>query len=172
MMKKSDNMLAESVFFQLALKRKNDLGAVELARPSGRGEAVAMVDSVFRKAGIAPSTYTIADGSGVSLYNYLTPRLLVNLLRYAYHQPAVYNTLLPSLPIAGVDGTLQKRMQGTTAQGNVHAKTGTVTGVSCLSGYCTTSSGHQLCFSIMNQGLPRATLGRDFQDRVCRVLTE
>lgn len=171
MMKKSDNMLAESVFYQLALKRKADTGATQLGRPSGRGEAVAMVDSVFRKADIAPATYTVADGSGVSLYNYLTPRLLVSLLRYAYSQPAIYDVLLPSLPIAGIDGTLQKRMQGTTAQGNIYAKTGTVTGVSCLSGYCTTASGHRLCFSIMNQGLPRATLGRDFQDRVCCALT-
>jgi D-alanyl-D-alanine carboxypeptidase/D-alanyl-D-alanine-endopeptidase (penicillin-binding protein 4) len=79
---------------------------------------------------------------------------------------------MESLPIAGVDGTLKDRMRGTKAQGNVRAKTGTLTGISSLAGYCTTAQGHQLCFAIINQGVMRAATGKAFQDRVCKLLTE
>ena len=71
-----------------------------------------------------------------------------------------------------MDGTLEKRMRGTAAQGNVHAKTGTVTGISSLAGYCTTADGHVLAFCIINQGVLNGKPGRDFQDRVCKVLCE
>ncbi|MBQ0048698.1 MAG: D-alanyl-D-alanine carboxypeptidase/D-alanyl-D-alanine-endopeptidase [Bacteroidales bacterium] len=161
MMKKSDNMMAESVFWELGTG--NDKPAKAAAK---------RVEEVIRKAGLNPQDYDIVDGSGLSLYNYVTPRLLLTLLCYAHSQPAIYNELYAAMPIAGVDGTLAKRMEGTTAQGNVHAKTGTVTGVSTLSGYCKATNGHLLCFSIMNQGLTRAALGRAFQDRICSALTE
>ena len=162
MMKKSDNMLAESMFWQLTANR--DLKRVK------RKDCVAKVDEVVRKTGGTFSDYVIADGSGVSLYNYLSPRLLLMLLRHAYQHKDIYDALYPALPIAGVDGTLSKRMKGTVAEGNVHAKTGTVTGVSTLSGYCRHSSGHILAFSIMNQGIPKAAVGRDYQDDVCVIL--
>ena len=63
-------------------------------------------------------------------------------------------------------------MRGTAAQGNVKAKTGTVEGVSTLSGYCIAASGNVLCFSIMNQGIRHTSTGRNFQDRVCRTLVQ
>jgi len=163
MMKKSDNLLAESMFAQLPAKTK---------KPDySRKGCVAQVENVIRKTGLNPANYVIADGSGVSLYSYLSPTLLTLLLRYAYQNKAIYDNLYPALPIAGVDGTLSKRMIDTSAQGNVHAKTGTVTGVSALSGYCQSPSGHTLCFSIMNQGIPKAAVGRDFQDKICEILT-
>ena len=92
------------------------------------------------------------------------------LLRYVWQHPDIYRHLLPSLPIAGVDGTLKKRMIDTAAQHNVQAKTGTVTGVSALSGYCTAPDGHRLAFSIINQGIKHAAEGRAFQDRFCVAL--
>ena len=73
--------------------------------------------------------------------------------------------------MAATDGTLRKRMRGTLADGNVKAKTGTVTGVSTLSGYATAPNGHTLCFSILNQGLYHTADGRRFQDAVCTALT-
>ena len=81
-----------------------------------------------------------------------------------------YTHLLPSLPIAGIDGTLSKRMRKTSAEGNVRAKTGTLTGVISLAGYCTAANGHQLCFSIINQGVLHANNARTFQDRICTAL--
>ena len=74
------------------------------------------------------------------------------------------------MPIAGMDGTLDRRMRRGHAHGNVHAKTGTVTGVSALAGYCTAANGHTLCFSIINMGIRRAAIGRGFQDKVCEAL--
>ncbi len=61
-------------------------------------------------------------------------------------------------------------MVQTPAAGNVRAKTGTVTGVSSLAGYLTAANGHLISFSIMNQGVPQASLGREFQNQVCIFL--
>ena len=162
MMKQSNNSMAESLFYQMAAHRT--------AHGASRKQGAQCINELIARLGLTPSHYQIADGSGLSLYNYLTPELLGHLLRYAYSQEGIYRHLLPSLPIAGEDGTLRKRMRGTSAQGNVKAKTGTVEGVSTLSGYCTTATGHVLCFSIMNQGIRHTATGRNFQDRVCRTL--
>ena len=82
----------------------------------------------------------------------------------------IHDALWFSLPIAGVDGTLENRMLNTAADGNVRAKTGTLTGISSLAGYCKAENGHQLCFSIINQGIMRNADGKAFQDRLCQVL--
>ena len=82
----------------------------------------------------------------------------------------IYNHLLPALPIAGVDGTLKKRMRSQFMRGNVHAKTGTLEGIVSLCGYCTAANGHRLCFSIINQGVMHGSNGRNFQDKVCYIL--
>jgi D-alanyl-D-alanine carboxypeptidase/D-alanyl-D-alanine-endopeptidase (penicillin-binding protein 4) len=84
----------------------------------------------------------------------------------------LYDRLLPTLPLAGVDGTLKNRMKGTPAEGNVKAKTGTLTGVIALAGYLTAANGHRLCFAIMNQGVLKIAEGRNFQDQVCEVLAQ
>lgn len=162
MMKKSNNSMAESLFYQLAAQKGKSR--------AGRKQAVAHYNTLIRHIGLDPTHYQIADGSGLSLYNYLSPELLGRMLRYAYNNDDIYRHLLPSLPIAGEDGTLRKRMRGSAAQGNVRAKTGTVEGVSTLSGYLTTATGNLLCFSIMNQGIRHTSTGRNFQDRVCKAL--
>lgn len=162
MMKKSNNSMAESLFYQLAAQKGKSR--------AGRKQAVDHYNTLIRHIGLDPTHYQIADGSGLSLYNYLSPELLGRMLRYAYNNDDIYRHLLPSLPIAGEDGTLRKRMRGSAAQGNVRAKTGTVEGVSTLSGYLTTATGNLLCFSIMNQGIRHTSTGRNFQDRVCKAL--
>lgn len=164
MMKQSNNCVAESMFYQLA--------AHGSSQPGTRKSAVRHIENLVKKIGLTPSHYQFADGSGLSLYNYVTPQLLGRLLRFAWHDEAIRRHLLPSLPIAGEDGTLRKRMRGTRAAGNVRAKTGTVEGVSTLSGYCTTSAGDTLCFSIMNQGIRHTSTGRNFQDRICCALVK
>ena len=122
--------------------------------------------------GLKGNNYRIADGSGLSLYNYLSAEIVTRLLRYAWQTDSIREILLPALPVAGEDGTLANRMLKTAAAGNVHAKTGTLSGVSTLSGYLTTAEGHVLCFSIMNQGVMKLSEGRAFQDRVCKALCE
>ena len=162
MMKESDNLYAESLFYQLA--------ASGGARPALARHARQYIRRLIDKVGLHGQRYRIADGSGLSLYNYVTAELEVRLLRYAYRYQNIYIHLLPSLPKAGVDGTLEKRMHGTFTKDNVKAKTGTLTGVISLAGYCTAANGHQLCFAILNQGVMRASDARHFQDRVCEVL--
>ena len=164
MMKESDNSVAESLFYQLAAKSDK--------RWAGRKQAVPYIKEVVKSLGLNPRDYLFADGSGLSLYNYTSAELLGKLLIFAYDHPEVYRHLLPSLPVAGEDGTLERRMRGSATRGNVKAKTGTVEGVSTLAGYCTNANGHTLCFAILNQGVKRTADGRDFQDKVCNLLCE
>ena len=162
MMKESDNLYAESMFFQIA--------AASGQRPAKAVHARQAVKSLLSKAGVRGIPYRIADGSGLSLYNYVTPELMVRLLRYAYLKRDVMAALYPALPVAGVDGTLKKRMKGSAAEGNVHAKTGTLSGISSLAGYCRAANQHLLAFCIINQGIMKNAEGRDFQDKVCEAL--
>lgn len=164
MMKESDNLYAEATYYQVAASTGR--------RPAKAADAQEVERALFQKIGLEADRYRLADGSGLSLYNYLTAEAQVMMLRYAWQQPDLYRHLLPALPIAGEDGTLKKRMIDTAAQGNVRAKTGTVTGVSALSGYLTAPGGHRLAFSIINQGLRRAAEGRAFQDKVCEALCQ
>ncbi len=164
MMKKSDNFYAESMFYQTAASARKGLARARDARD--------ITKRLIARLGLGDNPYKIADGSGLSLYNYVSTELLCTLLRHAWCSPSIQDALLPSLPIAGVDGTLKDRMKKTSAQGNVRAKTGTVTGISSLAGYCTAANGHQLCFAIINQGIMRAAAGKAFQDRVCKVLCD
>ena len=162
MMKESDNLYAESMFYQL------DMIAGD--HPATAKGAAEVVKSLITRLGQNANTFSIADGSGLSLYNYLTAELEVLALRYAARNEWIDIHFRPSLPIAGVDGTLKSRMLDTSAKGNVQAKTGSVTGVSSLAGYCKASNGHRLCFSIINQGVRNMKAGRAFQDKVCEIL--
>jgi D-alanyl-D-alanine carboxypeptidase/D-alanyl-D-alanine-endopeptidase (penicillin-binding protein 4) len=162
MMKKSDNFYAEAVFYQTAASVRKPLAKAS--------DATGVTRKLLKRLGLNADAYRLADGSGLSLYNYVSAELLCILLKHAWHSPQIHDALWVSLPIAGVDGTLEKRMVNTAADGNVRAKTGTVTGISSLAGYCKAENGHQLCFSIINQGIMRNADGRSFQDRVCQVL--
>ena len=164
MLKESDNLYAESMFYQIAASTGE--------RPATASDARRIINRLIQKVGLDPKRYQIADGSGLSLYNYVSPQLEVRMLTYAWKNQNIYLHLYPSLPIAGVDGTLRNRMRGSFTNGNVHAKTGTVTGISSLCGYCRAANGHELCFSIINQGLMNGRNGRRFQDRVCTILCQ
>lgn len=164
MLKESDNLYAESVFYQIA--------ALQGAHTAKAAHARQLVKKELSKAGVTGVPYRIADGSGLSLYNYVTPELMVKLLCYAYRHTNIFMQLYPALPVAGQDGTLKNRMVNSSANGKVKAKTGTVTGVSSLAGYLTSANGHVLAFCIFNQGVLRNADGRDFQDKVCKALCD
>lgn len=163
MMKQSDNLYAEAIFYHTALS---------IARPATQKNARTAVRQLIQRLGYDPAQYNVADGSGLSLYNYVSPELLTVFLRHAWRNEAIRRHLEPSLPIAGVDGTLKDRMKNTPAYRNVRAKTGTVTGISSLAGYATAANGHQLAFAIINQGVAKAKDGKAFQDIVCQLLCE
>lgn len=164
MMKDSNNLFAECLFYQIAHRIGGNRASAKAART-----AVAQVET---KAGADPKVYRTADGSGLSLYNYVSAELEVKMLRYAYLHDDIYDYLEASLPIAGVDGTLSGRMGRTRAARNVRAKSGTLTGVSSLAGYCSARNGHLLCFAIINQGVQKVSTARAFQDRVCVALCQ
>lgn len=163
MLKRSDNLYAEATFYQLAAL-VNDSNATHL-------DAAKVIKEQIRKVGMNPDDYKIVDGSGLSYDNAISPELEIAFLKYAYENPAIYKYFYASLPIAGVDGTLSRRMQNTTAYHNVRAKTGTLNGISSLAGYATASNGHQLAFCIINQGFPRRLYAYEFQRDVCSTLT-
>ncbi|HYH81408.1 MAG TPA: D-alanyl-D-alanine carboxypeptidase/D-alanyl-D-alanine-endopeptidase, partial [Longimicrobium sp.] len=117
----------------------------------GQGTAragIAVVDSAARAWRLPPRKLMQADGSGLSRYNLVAPTFLIALLEHMRRSPN-YETFYASLPVAGVDGTLRNRMKNTPLQGNVHAKTGTVSNVRSLSGYMTTHAGEPIVFSII-----------------------
>ena len=161
MMKDSDNLYAESMFYQIGLTK---------GRPSTARKAKAVMEALLRKMGLNKQPHRFADGSGLSLYNYVSAEMEVAFLRYAYNNTDIYSNLRPALPVAAVDGTLEKRMIRTAAAGNVHAKTGTLTGISSLAGYCTAANGHDLCFAIINQGVMKSAVAKAFQDKVCAAM--
>ena len=167
MMKESDNPYAESVFYQLGTT--DDAKSL---RPSTAKAAASRVRQMIQRAGLQPGEYRVADGSGLSLYNYVTAEMEAMVLRYAYRNRSLYSHLASTLPIAGVDGTLKSRMKNTAAEGNVRAKTGSVTAVSTLAGYCTAANGHVLCFCIINQGVSRMSDGRQMQDQICEAMCQ
>lgn len=164
MMKESDNLYAECMYYQIAASTGN--------RPASAKSARNVERQLIHKLGLDASRYRLADGSGLSLYNYLSAELEVMMLRYAYRNDNIKQHLIHSLPIAGVDGTLKKRMKSGSAHGNVKAKTGTLTGIISLAGYCTAANGHELCFSIINNGIMHGSNARHFADKVCNLLCQ
>lgn len=165
-LKESDNLCAEAMFHHLAKQYAFH------NRVSFEDGTDAINDFMKKNLGFNPEHYRIADGSGVSLYNYVSPRLLLEYLKYAYYHPDIFHPFYESLPIAGIDGTLQYRMKKTPAYRKVHAKTGSVTGVSSLAGYAKAANGHQLAFVIINQNVMKLQQARAFQDRICQLLCQ
>jgi len=159
----SDNLSAENVL--------KTLGAEKRGGPGSAAAGAGVLRSFLSGMGIDTSRIIIADGSGVSRYNLTTASAIVSLLvgMRAYREifPLWYSTF----PVAGLDGTLSRRLSGTPAEGNLHAKTGTLSGVASLSGYVATADGDTLAFSMVMEHFPfRARPYRDVQDRLCSFL--
>lgn len=104
------------------------------------------------------------DGSGLTDRNLASPRSVVRLLA-GMRGHGVWPAFHESLPVAGREGTLDERMEGTAAAGRCRAKTGTINGVSTLSGYCNSGSG-KVAFSLLMNGVGSYEAARDIQDRM------
>lgn len=162
LMKPSQNQIAEMLFRTVALEQT---GA---GRPDS---ARAVVQAQIAKWGVAvPTEAVVRDGSGLSRYDYISPRTAVRILDGMRRSPH-FNVYYDALPIAGVDGTIRNRMKGTPAQGNVHAKTGSVALARSLSGYVTTADKHMLIFSfICNNWTVPVTAVERVQDAIAARL--
>jgi serine-type D-Ala-D-Ala carboxypeptidase/endopeptidase (penicillin-binding protein 4) len=140
MMKKSNNIYADSLVKTLGFVATG-VGSFQ------RGDNV-VKRVLHEKTGIDFSRVDLADGSGASRYDLLSPLQFARLL-FVMHHSKYAHYFERSLPVSGVDGTLTWRMASTQMKGRVMAKTGTLRGVSSLSGYITTQKKHLLIFSIM-----------------------
>jgi serine-type D-Ala-D-Ala carboxypeptidase/endopeptidase (penicillin-binding protein 4) len=116
--------------------------------------------TVFERWGVAPGSLIQRDGSGLTRYDLVTPEAIVNILAHVDRDPRLRGPFEASLPIAGRDGTLANRMKGTPAEGNVRAKTGSMTAVRGTSGYVTSADGEPLVFCILanNYDTPASTI--------------
>jgi D-alanyl-D-alanine carboxypeptidase/D-alanyl-D-alanine-endopeptidase (penicillin-binding protein 4) len=156
--RESDNFTAEMLLKQL--------GLTELGRGTSAAGA-AVVTQALTDAGVPMMGVRIVDGSGLSRLDRLTANALGSLLQIAWADPTVGPALVASLPVAGVNGTLQHRLQKPPAKGNVLAKTGTTDTASSLSGYV---SG-RYAFAVVQNGHPLSYWwARRAQDRFAQVL--
>jgi serine-type D-Ala-D-Ala carboxypeptidase/endopeptidase (penicillin-binding protein 4) len=137
MNKPSDNRLAE-------------LLRAALVRRTGPNTSASFMRRLWQEQGLDVTGVTVADGCGLSRENRLTAQFVAALLAYCAERPETYAALGASFPVAGRDGTLEDRMCGTAAEGCVVAKTGTLTGVSALSGYVQTGDAETMIFCFIS----------------------
>jgi D-alanyl-D-alanine carboxypeptidase/D-alanyl-D-alanine-endopeptidase (penicillin-binding protein 4) len=140
-----------------------------LAKGLGGGTTAGGARALERFADDRGADVNLSDGSGLSRSNKASPQELV---RYLHHEmdapefPAFYD----ALPTAGVSGTLADRMESGPAHRHCHAKTGTLYGVSALSGYCDARGGSRLIFSILMNGVSSDSDAHSIQDRMARSI--
>ena len=184
--KPSDNYIAEMMLKGLAMATSkggslrhrgdplpvtptpNAPGAAVAPLPSSRGTTKAGAALAMKNARALGVSGHIVDGSGLSRSDRAAPKQIARLLR-ALRRRADFSSFYASLPVAGRDGTLATRMTSGPAHGHCHAKTGTLSDVSALSGYCVTRSGRTLIFSVLNN---RTSISgaHVIQDRVAQLL--
>jgi serine-type D-Ala-D-Ala carboxypeptidase/endopeptidase (penicillin-binding protein 4) len=158
MNRESDNFTAE-----LLLKQ---LGAVDGGRGTSAGGAEA-VREALRAAAIPLAGVRIVDGSGLSARNRLTAAAVIGILVVAWHDPRIRPAFVQSLAVAGVNGTLEDRLERPPARGAVLAKTGTLSESSALSGYAR----GKWAFAVIQNGRPVSQFwARQAQDRFASVL--
>lgn len=162
--KPSDNLYAE-----LMLKA---VGAAVKGVPGSANKGIEVIEEMLQSWNINPGNIRFTDGSGVSRYNLVSADAVVGLLVNMYRNFAVRNEFMASLPIAGIDGTLSNRMQNSSAFKILHAKTGSLNGVSTLGGYTVSADKDVLAFSILMSNFLGSTDDfRNVQDRICDVIT-
>jgi D-alanyl-D-alanine carboxypeptidase/D-alanyl-D-alanine-endopeptidase (penicillin-binding protein 4) len=168
LLKLSNNNMSEALLKAMGRKTAN-------AGTAAAG--VAAVAAFMQRQGLDPATLSQVDGSGLSRRNLVSAQNLTDLLLVTAKQPwfdAWYN----ALPIAGnadrmTGGSLRYRLRGTAAENNLHAKTGSMAGVSSLSGYITDAQGRRLVFSmISNNYVSDAAPVRALENRLALALAQ
>ncbi|MDR3490483.1 MAG: D-alanyl-D-alanine carboxypeptidase/D-alanyl-D-alanine-endopeptidase [Gammaproteobacteria bacterium] len=163
MLKMSDNIIAGSLF--------KKIGQMYTHRPgTWENGGMAVNQILSRQAGVDIWHLNVIDGSGLSRYNQATPRQMLQLLDFAFHHPSTNIHFVSALPIAGVDGTLKRRMQNIAWR--VRAKTGTMAGVVSLAGYAMNANKEPFAFVIMINGNHGSIWKyRELEDKVLTYLT-
>ena len=154
----SDNFAAEMVL--------KELGATVSRRGSSAAGA-RVVRSALRAAGVPLAGVRIADGSGLSRFDRLTVHALAAILRIGAADPAIRDAFIASLAVAGISGTLERRLDARPTRGRVIAKTGTTMRASALAGFVR----RRYIFAILQNGSPVPYwTAREAQDRFVTAL--
>jgi D-alanyl-D-alanine carboxypeptidase/D-alanyl-D-alanine-endopeptidase (penicillin-binding protein 4) len=153
MLPPSDNFFAETLV--------KDLGALYGGAGTTSAGAAVVRETIGSLLGIHPE---VVDGSGLSEADKTSPYEVADLLVELASTP-IGPVLRDSMAVAGETGTLAERMRDTGAAGRCEGKTGTLTGVSNLVGYCNAADGHTLAFAIFTDGIPTET-AHVFQDHM------
>ena len=167
----SRNLYAEQLLRTLAVEVPPE--TKEDHPPGSSALGIEAVRGTLHRAGVDTSRVSLADGSGLSRQNLLSPRALTRLLGYMrdHPDPAVRKAFFASLPNGGEDGTLAYRFRGADGA-EVRGKTGTLSHVSALSGYVTSARGTPLVFSILcNHHQAEADQARAAQDLIVNTLS-
>ncbi len=161
--KYSNNWSAEQLLFVAGAHRWGPPGTVE--------KGVAALEEYIVGLGFPTSTFRIADGSGLSRQNRLSPRILVAIVRDLYRPPELRSEFLCSLAVSGVDGTLARRLRSDNTLGRVMAKTGSLSGVSSLSGvaFPRGPASRAIGFSVVTNGV-RQWSGDAVENRIAAEL--
>ena len=144
--------------------------------PTGSAFAgYAAMEPLLQRLDIDPASFRVADGSGLSALNRLTPVGIVALLRgmRAHPDRATGRAFVESLAVGGRTGTLKRRYRSGDARGNVRAKTGYISGARTLSGYVTSASGHTIAFALLcnNYTVSTSRVNRA-QDQIVELLAD
>nr|WP_236647984.1 D-alanyl-D-alanine carboxypeptidase/D-alanyl-D-alanine-endopeptidase [Micromonospora sp. 4G51] len=167
MISDSDNVIAETLARQVALARN---------KPASFAGGAAATDAVIGELGLPADEISLADGSGLSRTNRISPSLLTDLITLAGNgsHPELA-AIFGGLPVGGWSGTLDERYQAAVTKagaGVVRAKTGTLTGVNAIAGLVTTADGRLLTFAVLTDQAPPDTLDatRQALDRITSAL--
>lgn len=159
--KESQNLHAETLLRKLGLMVLND--------PSVTGGTKAR-EAFLKAQGVRADVSAMYDGSGLSRSDLVTARAEADLLVAMARHPQA-RAFRDSLPIAGIDGTLKRRMVGTEAQGRVFAKTGSFRHVNAMAGYVDSTSGRRFAFSIIvNHHTRPSREATEVMDAICLLL--
>jgi len=161
--KSSDNFYAECLF--------KTLGSVSSGQQGNSFFSTQAILNYIDDNNIYSTGTKIVDGSGISRFDQVTAGALVGLLEKVYFNIKQFDDFYNSLSIAGIDGTLRKRMIGTPAENNFRGKTGTLNGVSSIAGYVTTADDDDIIVCMMfefTQG--GANKHKYIQDRIIEIL--
>jgi D-alanyl-D-alanine carboxypeptidase/D-alanyl-D-alanine-endopeptidase (penicillin-binding protein 4) len=160
---------SQNLYTEIILRTLGKLTAVS-PNQTNEDAGLIVVRNFLRQAGANESDLYLNDGSGLSRNDMITANATVQLLTFM-SKHRYFTQFRNALPIAGIDGTLRTRMKGTPAEGNVHAKTGSLSSVASLSGYVTTAAGEHLVFSMMLNNYPDASaVRRDSIDAIAVLL--
>ncbi len=161
MLKWSNNLYAETLFKYLGFHNYKS-GSFWFGKKA--------INMQLSKWGISGREHVIRDGSGLTRYNFVSPNSMTKLLKAA-HKAKWKNVFFNSLPVAGMDGTLRKRMKETSASNMVFAKTGYLSGVYSLCGYAKTKNDEEIAFTILINNFNLDTKSISYtQDLICERL--